>query len=45
MNKLQLQRRLTLLEAITTRSDLNYVYDGDKRGEGSLYNALETYRT
>jgi len=45
MNKLELQHRLALLEAIITRSDLNYVHDGDKRGEGSLYKALETSRT
>ena len=45
MNKRQLQHRLTLLEAIITPSDLNYVYERDKRGEGSLYKALKTSRT
>ena len=45
MNILQPQHRLTLLEAIITRSDLNYVHDGDKREEGSLYKALDTSRT
>ena len=47
MNKLQLKGRITLLEVIKTRDDLNFVYESGTGGgkEGSLYNALATSST